>query len=172
MRDTALALAVLMAMSPAVADEPSIRLTAPAWMLSTDNPLRRARREASAIEVDLPGRAYHPPLSVPQRPRGPQAPAARAAVTEILAGLRAELGIADPVTLHAEARYRDAILAFAFVQGETPDWRVFVLVNRPEGGWRHDEHALGEPLIEAVAAAWDENGWITVVPEAVIAARN
>ena len=171
-RSAALCITMLMAASSAFAETPSIRLTAPAWMLSADNPLRRDRPATAAIEVELPGYLHNPPLFVPDRPRtAPQAPDV-VEIDQILAALRPDLGIAAPMQVHAEAYYRDYVLALAFVQAEPPDWRVFALVNPAGEGWRHDPKALSDAMIETVAAGWHENGWIEVIPGDVVTARN
>lgn len=171
-RSAALSMTMLMAITPALAETPSIRLTAPAWMLSADNPLRRGRPASGAVEVELPGYLHSPPLPVPGHPvREPQSPDV-VEVDQILAMLRPELGIAGPMQVHAEAYYRDIVLALAFVQAERPDWRVFALTRKPGGRWHHDPHALSDAVVEAVAAGWDENGWIEVVPGDIVSARN
>lgn len=171
-RSAALGMTMLMATTPALAETPLIRLTVPAWMLSADNPLRGERPDSSAIEVELPGHLHSPPLRVPNRPRGgPEKPDA-VEVDQILAALRPRLGISGLMQVHAEAYYRDLVLALAYVEAETPEWRVFALTRKADGGWQHDPVALSDALIEAVAAGWDENGWIEVIPGDVIAARN
>lgn len=171
-RYAALGMTMLMATTPALAETPLIRLTVPAWMLSADNPLRGERPDSGAIEVELPGHLHSPPLRVPDRPRGGPEKPDTVEVDQILAALRPELGITGPMQVHAEAYYRDIVLALAYVQAETPEWLVFALTRKAGGGWRHDPEAMADALIEAVAAGWDENGWIEVVPGDVIAARD
>lgn len=171
-RSAAFGMTMLMATLPAVAETPSIRLTAPAWTLSPDSPLRRERPASSAVEVELPGYLHNPPLAVPDRP-GPDARTpGKVRVDLILAAMRPELGIADPILIHAEAYYGDFVLVLAFVRSRIPRWSVFALTNRPGEGWRNSDHALSDATIEAVAAGWDENGWIEVIPGDVIAARD
>lgn len=172
LRSTTLGMTMLMAVSPALAETPSIRLTAPAWMLSADNPLRRDRPASAAIEVELPGYLHTPPLSVPDRPRAEQQQPDTVKVDQILAGLRQDLGIAAPMQVHAEAYYRDYVLALTFVRTATPQWRIFALTDPAGEGWRHDPNALSEAMVEAVAAGWAENGWIETVPGDVVATRN
>lgn len=171
-RSATFGLTMLMAVSPAIAETPSIRLTAPVWMLSADNPLRRERPPGAAVEVELPGRLHSPPLEVPERPRSGSLVGDRVEVAEILAALRPQLGIADPVLINAEAYYRDYILVLAFVRSAVPEWRVFALTNRPGEGWQASREALSDSTVEAVAAGWGENGWIEVIPGNVVASRN
>jgi hypothetical protein len=160
----ALALFLALAASPTRAETPSIRLTAPAYMLSDGNPLKEGKLYDGAVEVEIPGYRYDPPLEVPAAPRDwPPSPNV-AEIDQILSHLQIETELKGSVRIHAEAFYRDHLLALVSIEGGPSHGRwVFALVQESEVAWRVDSEATGIPSIEALFAAWNENGWIEVI---------
>ena len=161
---TALALFVAWQAVPASAETPSIKLTAPAYMLSDGNPLKEGKPYDGAVVVEMPGYRYDPPLEVPAAPRDwPPSPNV-AEVDQILSHLQIETELRGSVRIHAEAFYRDYLPVLISVEGgPSRGRRVLVLVQESEVNWRLDDEALRIPLIEALAAAWNETGWIEVI---------
>lgn len=161
---TALALFLVWPAMAARAETPSIKLTAPAYMLSDGNPLKEGKPYDGAVVVEMPGYRYDPPLEVPAAPREwPPSPNA-AEVDQILSHLQIESELKGSVRIHAEAFYRDHLLALVSIEGGPSHGRwVFALVQESEVAWRVDSAARDIPMIEALFAAWNETGWIEVI---------
>ncbi len=88
-----------------------------------------------------------------------------AEVDQILSHLQIEAELKGSVRVHAEAFYMDHLLALVSIEGGPSHGRwVFALVQESEVARRVDSEAPGIPMIEALFAAWDETGWIEVVP--------
>lgn len=160
----ALALFLVWPTMPVRAETPSIRLTAPAYMLSDGNPLKEGKPYDGAVVVEIPGYRYDPPLEVPAAPRDwPPAPNV-AEIDQILSHLQIEAELVGSVRIHAEAFYMDHLLALVSIEGGPSHGRwVFALVQESEVAWRVDSEATGAPMIEALFAAWNETGWIEVI---------
>lgn len=164
-RALAFCLAVLPVFAPAWAETSSISLTAPAWMLRADNPLKRDQPYDGAVPVQLPGVFFDPPREIPETPRSWPPAANVVEVDQILSHLQVEADFGARVVIQAEAYYMDCVLALVSIDGgPIGGRRVLVLDRDATGAWRRDDAALAEPMIDALAAAWDESGWITVVP--------
>ncbi len=160
----ALALFLVCPAMPAWAETPSIRLNTATYMLSDGNPLEEGKPYDGAVVVEMPGYRYDPPLEVPAAPRDwPPAPNV-AEIDQILSHLQIESELGGSVRIHAEAFYRDHLLALVSIEGGPSHGRwVFALVQESAVAWRVDSEARGIPLIEALFAAWDETGWIEVI---------
>lgn len=160
----ALALFLVWPVMFARAETPSIRLTAPAYMLSDGNPLKEGKPYDGAVVVEMPGYRFDPPLEVPAAPREwPPSPNV-AEVDQILSHLQIEAELKGSVRIHAEAFYRDHLLALVSIEGGPSHGRwVFALVQESEVAWRVDSAARRIPMIEALFAAWNETGWIEVI---------
>ena len=148
---------------PAYAETPSFRLTAPAWMLRADNPLRAGKPYDGAVEVELPGYRYDPPVAVPAAPRdwppGPEV----VEVDQILSHLKVETELGGEVLIHATGFFKDAVIILVEVERKPPARILLPLLQGREGAWRVDGSVLDEPLIDALRAAWDESGWIEII---------
>lgn len=155
--------ALVLASWPAAAETPSLRLTAPAYMLRDDNPLRQGKPYDGAVRVEIGGYKYDPPMAVPAAPRAwPPAPDV-VEPDQILAHLGMEAELGGEISIHAMGWHGDTILVLASVGRKPPARVVLPLVHDRQGNWRHDGAALAEPTIDALRAAWDETGWIEVI---------
>ncbi|MDH3228963.1 MAG: hypothetical protein OEN55_04130 [Alphaproteobacteria bacterium] len=158
-----LVLFLAMPAMPAWTETPSLRLTAPAWMLRDDNPLRAGKPYDGAVPVELPGYRYDPPMTVPAAPRAwpPQPDVVE--VDQILSHLKVEAELGGEVLIHAAGFFKNAIIVLAAVERRPPVRVVLPLLQGRDGEWRVDGTVLDEPLIDALHAAWDESGWIEVI---------
>ena len=114
--------------------------------------------------MELPGYRYDPPMEVPAAPRDWRPSPNVAEVDQILSHLRVEIDLEGSVRIHAIAFYMDYLPVLVSVEGgPSRGRRVLVLVQESEVSWRFDDEALRIPVIEALFAAWDENGWIEII---------
>lgn len=126
-------------------------------MLSADNPLKQGLPYDGAVEVELPGVRYDPPVEVPTAPRVWPPPPDVTQVDQILAQLRDELELDGRVLVHGEAYHMDFLVVLVAVEESASEpWRVFALVDVPGEGWQHSAAALREPVIEVIHQGWRE----------------
>lgn len=142
------------------AETPLLRLEAPAWMLRDDNPLRVGKEYEGFVVVELPGYRYDPPVAVPAAPRHWPPEPDIVEADQILSHLGVETELGGEVLIHATGFFGDAVIVLAEVEGKQWARVVLPLLQGPAGQWRIDRTILGEPLIDALRAAWDESGWI------------
>ncbi len=72
-----------------------------------------------------------------------------------------ELG--GEVLIRAAGFHGDAVIGLVAVARRAPARIVLPLVQDSDGAWRVDETIREQPLIDALAAAWDECGSIEVI---------
>lgn len=162
---TAALVVISMAVPSISADQTRLRLAGPAWMLSDDNPLKRGLDYDGAVEVEVPGVRYDPPVEVPLERIGLTHPTAEPDVDQILAHLRNDLGLDGRMLVHGVAYIGDVLVVLAMVEeAELEPRTVFALVDIPGRGWQHSVAAMDEPMIEVIHEGWREGSRIEVVP--------